>query len=154
MVGIRLLAQLKITTKEQQTRFFNKDDICKELCSPLLEEVIWKEGGYGLITADELTDKGRYGAALGQLKGQKKTSFRIKFYIEINPSRNYLVIFSIAKRCSYNHTTQRSQSHPIPTQPTYSSKARKTHDVIYFWQRWKNVRMMRTRPCYFLPMLC
>merc|ERR1712208_219874 len=25
-------------------------------------------------------------------------------------------------------------THPIHTHPTYSSKARKTHDVIYFWK--------------------
>merc|ERR1712208_61811 len=44
---------------------------------------------------------------------------------------NYQVhLISIAKRCSYNSPAQRSQSQPI--QSTYSSEARKTHDVIYF----------------------
>jgi len=44
---------------------------------------------------------------------------------------NFFHLFSIAKRCSNNSPAQRSiQPRPIPS--TYSSKARKTHDVIYF----------------------
>merc|ERR1712018_507788 len=35
------------------------------------------------------------------------------------------IIISIAKRCSYNSPTQRSQPiHPYPTQSTYSSRAK------------------------------
>merc|ERR1712105_402482 len=43
-----------------------------------------------------------------------------------------MLIISIAKRCSYNSPTQRSHTQSNPIHPTYSSKARKTHDVIYF----------------------
>merc|ERR1712208_259672 len=44
-----------------------------------------------------------------------------------------VIVISIAKRCSYNSPTQRS--HPTQSNPTYSSEARKTHDVIYFLKR-------------------
>merc|ERR1712208_204090 len=60
----------------------------------------------------------------GKYKYNETTSDKCKWC-------NYQVhLISIAKRCSYNSPAQRSQSQPI--QSTYSSEARKTHDVIYF----------------------
>ena len=41
------------------------------------EEVIWKEGGYGLITGDERTDKGRYRAARAAKNGPKQVSQKV-----------------------------------------------------------------------------
>ena len=46
--------------------------------------------------------------------------------------RSWIKIVSTAKRCSQNSPTKRFP-YPYPIHPsTYSSKARKTHDVIYF----------------------
>ena len=84
-------------------------DITSEFCVKKLpsEDVVTKEGGKEAIA----------------LQTEYENSFSLQ------------QIISIAKRCSYNSPAQRSHPtiQPIhPSNPTYSSEARKTHDVIYF----------------------